>query len=250
MGVVWMKRQGIRRTAIMISFLLFPVTMNFLSPYVIIAGANEGIINGSFIFFIILFTGSLFLGRVYCGWVCPAAFLQESCFGINDKKVKGGKSNMIKFFIWFPWLAGIAVAAIHAGGYKSMDLLYLTETGISVDSPEKYIMYYGVILIFVIFALIFGRRSMCHYICWMAPFMIAGKKVRRLLKLPSMQLDANSGKCIDCKSCVRKCPMSLDVNAMVKKGNMENSECVLCGECVDTCPKKAIKYSFGRPLNL
>jgi len=39
--------------------------------------------------------------------------------------------------------------------------------------------------------------------------------------------------------------MSLDVNAMVQKESMENSECILCGKCVDLCPNGAIKYTFN-----
>ena len=40
--------------------------------------------------------------------------------------------------------------------------------------------------------------------------------------------------------------MSLEVNSMVQKNSMENSECILCGSCVDNCPKQVIKYSFGK----
>jgi ferredoxin len=39
--------------------------------------------------------------------------------------------------------------------------------------------------------------------------------------------------------------MSLEVQEMVEKGRMENSECVLCGQCVDSCPQGVIRYSFS-----
>jgi ferredoxin-type protein NapH len=35
-------RQELRRALIIVTFLGFPVVMNFLSPYVIIAGASQG----------------------------------------------------------------------------------------------------------------------------------------------------------------------------------------------------------------
>jgi len=50
-----MIRQRIRKAIILISFLLFPVTMFYLSPALIFKGARLGIISGSFITFIILF---------------------------------------------------------------------------------------------------------------------------------------------------------------------------------------------------
>ena len=43
---------------------LFPIVYYYLSPYLIIAGGSEGIIAGSFISFIGMFIGSLFLFRL------------------------------------------------------------------------------------------------------------------------------------------------------------------------------------------
>lgn len=97
-------------------------------------------------------------------------------------------------------------------------------------------------------ALIAGKRSFCHYICWMAPFMVAGRKLGNLLMLSSLRLKADSGKCTHCKQCSKNCPMSLDVEQMVSKGSLENAECILCGECTGTCPKKVIHYTLGTKI--
>ncbi len=43
-------RQRVRSAILLITFLLFPIVMNFLSPYVIINGAFQGIITDSFLF--------------------------------------------------------------------------------------------------------------------------------------------------------------------------------------------------------
>jgi ferredoxin-type protein NapH len=239
-----MKRQNIRKLITLITFLLFPVIMNFLSPYLIIDGAMNGIIVGSFIMFAILFISSLVLGRAFCGWVCPVAALQESCFGINNKKVQGKLVNKIKYFIWVPWIITIVIALFFSGGIQKINFLYLTETGISVDAPLKYITYYFVVGLFLVLAIVLGKRGACHSICWMAPFMIIGVKLRRLLRLPALHLKAENDKCNGCKACDAKCPMSLEVNSMVKKGSMSDDECILCGECVDICSKKVIKYTF------
>ena len=121
----------------------------------------------------------------------------------------------------------------------------MTETGISVDAPIKYVTYFSVITIFLILSLTLGKRGTCHSICWMSPFMVLGRKLGRLLRLPSLHLEVDRGKCTNCKVCESKCPMSIEVNALVQKGNMTHNECILCGECVDNCPKKIIKYEFG-----
>lgn len=240
------RRQATRKAIILISLLLFPVTMNFISPYVIIDGAMQGVITGSFIVFGLMFVSALFVGRLWCAWLCPAAGLQEVCFLVNDKPARGGKLNWIKWAIWVPWLGLIAYVAASAGGYTSVNFLHLTETGISVDEPLKYITYYMVVGSIFLLSLTAGKRAFCHYGCWMAPFMILGRKVRNALNTPALRLRAEPDKCIDCQKCNKACPMSLDVHAMVHSSTMENSECILCGSCVDVCPKQVIGYTFSR----
>ena len=130
-------------------------------------------------------------------------------------------------------------------GYNRIDLLHLTESGVSVDEPLKYITYYAVVLIFVGLAAIIGRRAGCHSICWMAPFMIIGRWMRNRVGWASLRLVANASACSECLTCTKNCPMSLDVHAMVQAEQMEHAECILCGTCVDNCSKKAIRYSFS-----
>ena len=95
-------RQKIRAGSILLSFFLFPATFYYLSPVLILQTANEGIINGSFIMFGLLFFSSLVLGRAFCGWVCPGAGCQEAIFQANDRKVTRG--NFIKWMIWILWI--------------------------------------------------------------------------------------------------------------------------------------------------
>lgn len=228
---------------IIFSLLSFPVIMNYFSPYIIIDGAAQGIVNGSLVVFGVQFLSALFVGRLWCGWVCPAGGLGEMLFPVNNKRISR-KVDWIKWLIWVPWLSIIVMVVIRAGGYREVDLLHLTESGISIDEPAKYIIYYTVVGIFMALSVAVGRRAGCHTICWMAPFMILGRKLRNVFGWPALQLQAETSACINCKRCTRDCPMSLDVNAMVQAGAMENSECVLCGTCADVCPKKVIHYSF------
>jgi len=237
-------RQQVRNGFLIISLLLFPITMNYLSPYIILFGASQGIINGSFIIFGLLFISSLVFGRMWCSWLCPAGGLGELSMLANNHPIKNKWLDSIKWIIWFIWLGMIAFLAVSAGGYQAVDFFLLTESGISIDEPTKYIIYFIVIGIFLLLALLVGRRAGCHTICWMAPFMILGRKIRNGFKWPSFQLKAESEKCIDCKLCTRNCLMSLDVNQMVAKNEMENSECILCAQCVDNCPENAIHLTF------
>lgn len=241
-----MRRQKIRKLLILISFLLFPITIYYLSPYLIILGATEGIITGSFMVFIGMFITALFFGRGFCGWICPVGGLQDCMTLVSDRKTKGGRLNLIKYFLWVPWIAIIVLLGLKSGGFNKPDFLYQTTYGISIAEPGAYIIYYAVLLLIVILSLKAGKRAFCHYVCWMAPFMIIGTKIKEYLNIPSLQLKADGSKCISCKQCTKKCPMSLDVEEMAKKGSMKNTECILCGECVDVCPKAVIKYGIRK----
>lgn len=232
--------QKLRKGILFISLILFPITLNYLSPYVIIDGAMEGIINGSFIVFIGLFLSSLIFGRAFCAYICPGGGLMEFGGMVHNKKCKGGKRNWIKWFIWVPWIGMIATFAIMAGGYTAINMFHLTDSGISVDSPSGYIIYLAVVFGLLLITFAAGKRAGCHYICWMAPFMIIGTKIKNKLKYPSYHLESEKLKCTKCNLCTRNCPMSLEVMEMVQKDLMENAECILCGNCVFTCPQGAI----------
>jgi len=166
---------------------------------------------------------------------------------IIEQKAKGRKYNLIKYFIWVPWIGIIISSAILAGGYHKIDILFLTESGISVDRPTAYILYYTVVGGITLLALTLGKRAFCRYICWMAPFMIIGTKIKNKLKWPSLHLEADKQKCTKCKTCERECTMSLEPWKMVENDSMTDAECILCGNCIDTCPNGVIKYSFSSP---
>lgn len=82
-------RQRIRAGALLLSLLLFPITMNSLSPYLIIDAASQGTVNASFLVFGLLFLSALaFFGRAWCGWACPAWNYREWMKGSLDSKIE------------------------------------------------------------------------------------------------------------------------------------------------------------------
>lgn len=238
-------RQRIRTALILMSFFLFPATFYYFSPALILQAAAQGVVNGSFIMFGLQFLSSLFLGRAFCGWVCPGAGCQEALFKVNDRRVSRG--GFIKWLIWVPWIGVIAALAVRRGGYERVDFFYETLYGLSISNVQGLIAYLVVLLVLIVLpAMIVGRRSFCRHLCWMAPFMILGRSLRNAFQWPSLRLAATSEKCSHCHTCTRNCPMSLPVEGMVERGRMENTECILCGSCVDGCDFGALSYAFLR----
>lgn len=205
----------------------------------------SGILAGSMILFALQFLTSLFFGRAFCGWVCPGAGLQQCCSTVTPKKIKNGRSRLIKYFIFIPWITTIVILLIRAGGIEKVDPLYMTNNSMPLLGMEGYIVYFLVVLLMVVMALTLGTRSFCRTLCWMAPFMVLGTKLKEKLGYRSLRLTANSNACTGCGQCTRICPMSLDVQQMAKSGNTQNSECILCGECSDICRFGAVKLSVA-----
>jgi polyferredoxin len=236
-------RQKIRKGMILISFFLFPATFYYLSPVIIINATVDGVINGSFIMFLMMFISALFLGRAYCGWICPGAGCQEAIFLSRSKRV--AKGNFVKWVIWIPWIIAIVLLALKGGGYRKVDFLYRTTYGFSIDDVGALIAYLCVLLFLIIIpCFIVGKRSFCHHLCWMAPFMILGRKLRNHFGWASLKLTADPDKCNHCHTCTQNCPMSLPVETMVNKKKLEDSECILCGSCIDNCEFEVIRYAF------
>jgi len=207
-------------------------------------GAMEGIINGSFIVFCLMLVLSIFFGRIFCSFLCPVGGLQECLIVVNDKVPKQGWKNYIKYGIWIIWIFIIVTCFINRNNTIQIDFFYQTDHGISISNIYGYIIYYGVIFFAAIPAILFGKKLFCHYFCWMAPFMVIGTKIRKILHLPGLHIAADKDKCISCMACDKKCSMGLAVCDMVNKGKSFTSECIQCGECVDVCPKDVLHFSM------
>jgi polyferredoxin len=239
-------RQRWRRGLILISFLLFPLTIFYFSPVLVVEGAFKGIVVGSLFMFALQWAAALVLGRGFCGWVCPGAGLQEPCFKANARPA-GGRWGIIKWVLWVPWVGSILAGFFLAGGITQWSPLYQTTHGISVADVWGYIPYYIVVGLIAVLALSAGKRAFCHYVCWMAPFMILGVKLQRRLGLPALRLKARPDLCRGCGRCTRNCGMSLPVDKMAGSGDMYHPDCILCGVCLDGCPRGVIGYSFSVP---
>ena len=239
------KKQSTRKAILLVSLLLFPLSLNYFSPYLIVNGAFEGVLAGSALMFLSFLIFSTILGRFFCGYLCPAGGIQEVCTSINAKPTRPGL-NWIKWGIWLPWFAAIMAGFVSAGGIKSIDPLYMTESGISVAEPRAYFIYLPVVFLVLILALTVGKRAFCHAGCWMAPFMIIGSELGERLNLPRLGLRKENEDCIACGACTKACPMSLDVQKMVETNKLYNRECILCSSCEGSCPKKVLLVHFGR----
>ena len=227
-------RQKVRKGILVFSALMFPLIFFFLSPYLIILAASQGIISGSAIVFGALLLFSIFFSRLYCGWLCPGGALQDYISEANNRHWNSKVKNLSKYLIWIIWFGFVVYLWVRNKPLSAEPMFKF-----DID-PQYLVTYIGVVTIIFLFTLLTGKRGMCHSFCWMAPFMIIGETLADLLHIPRFRLKAYPDQCVSCGKCTKNCPMSLDIAAMVKAGKPDSAECINCLACVDGCPQNAI----------
>lgn len=237
--------QKIRKPIVISTAILFHLLLIFhlfFSPVIIVMASFRGIINASFIAFALMLLLSLFFGRAYCSWFCPGCGVQEILTLFIKKKSNNSKALYLKYLIFGVWLGAIVTGYI-INGFRLVDITY-GMTDVSIE--RKILLTTGAILIIVPLTVVFGQFASCKYVCWQAPFMIIGTKIRNYFQFHGLRLTAETDKCKNCKVCNIKCPMNIDVMANVRKNKMDHTECVLCGNCIDNCEHKTIKFSITK----
>jgi len=98
----------------------------------------------------------------------------------------------------------------------------------------KFILdiYYGTILLIPFI----GHRNICRYACpWSATWAV-------LNKVGPYKIVADTNKCIDCGICERECDMGIPIQNLIHKTGMINTgECMGCERCVRKCPRNVLQ---------
>jgi ferredoxin-type protein NapH len=236
-----------RRFGLFLMLLLLPVTLNYFSPYLLIDGLINKVASGAFFVWLAMFITSLFFGRAFCAYVCPYGGLQMTTDLVLQKPLKQIPwLRKVRYVLGFIWLGTILISFISNIGSMKIDFFYLTESFVSADNLQKLVFYYVIVISLSLMPIFLGKRATCHYLCPMSILNIIGTKIKNAINLPSLKVQAGSGKCVGCKQCTKACPMSLKVHEMVKKENMNNNDCILCGECCKACKTEAIKRVYGK----
>jgi len=184
---------------------------------------------------LLTFSG-IFLGRFWCGNLCPLGLITDISRTVADKIFKPIK-QAAKPYSHAEWVLPITFILI----------TFITRI-YSVQSIAFYgaMMFIALTVIAVLISVLFRRGAFCRYVCpiggWLA----------RLTRLSATALRANHDICATCKDkpCLHgtdlapKCPSFLNPSTM-----NSNSHCLDCWACVTNCPvdKSALKIGFRLP---
>lgn len=176
---------------------------------------------------------SPFVGRVYCGWLCPisaamtpAAWLRKKLGFRRILPPDRAVSGIIR------WLA-LA--------------MFLTMMGLSVTGRLKLPMLLLMVLAGAAVALLHSEQLWHRHICPFGTLLsITSKSARKGYR-------ASEDLCNGCSKCIKSCPAdaiiksdAIDISEVLPlhmkraKVSVIFNECLQCGRCADICPLGAI----------
>lgn len=166
--------------------------------------------------------GPIIFGRGWCGYACWTGMILDLLpYKIpKEKRKKLGFIRYITFLLSFIFVAILFI-------FKFDNLSNIMFWSFIIGNIIYYIT--GISLAFIFK----DNRAFCKYICPITIFL----KPASYFALIRVKRDKD--KCINCKKCIKSCPMNVDMLDNSRK-RKNATECILCNNCVRNCPKKAL----------
>ena len=179
---------------------------------------------------------SMIYGRIYCGYLCPQMIFSEFFENvekgirkfINKKAIHWSKKTR-------QFLTGIGFYFVLGAASVFLAFVFISYFVEPRDLLQRLMSFdivtYGgiagattTLVTFLDFA--FVRQKFCTSVC---PYgYLQGILADKATLLVEYRDETH--ECIECKKCVRVCPMGIDI-----RNGAHQIECVHCAECIDAC---------------
>ena len=173
-------------------------------------------------YFVAKICGPLFFGRGWCGYACWTAMVLD-LLPYKTPKEDRKKLGWIRYIVFLISLLSVSALFI----LKVANLENIMFWSFIIGNLIYYIL--GIALAFIFK----DNRAFCKYICPIAVFLKPASYFSYL------RIKCNHDKCINCKKCIKVCPMNVDMLDDSRK-RKNGTECILCCECTKVCPKNAL----------
>jgi polyferredoxin len=246
-----MKRQMIRNIINTVSFglglLLFaflaanllPRTAHTFCPYALVCfGAFTARPDITAHFFIGAILGgavvlllTLFLGRVFCGYVCPLGTLQEYLAGLRRGRFSEKLSPRVH-----KWLIGVKYLVLMVTlelAWAGLQRVYLPFCPVySLAHPAGIALGGAVVLAFIVFAGWWVERGFCRYLCPFGALQGLFVALGNRLHLHRWRIRRGYVGSLKCRNCPNYCPLGIDLG---EQEEITSPECIVCGRCIRQC---------------
>jgi len=193
---------------------------------------------------------ALFLGPLFCGWMCPAGGITEFLSRLVPPRFQinmSGKINPAP--VRYGFLVGMmGIAFIGGNACCSFCNFTHTQNLISAISGDLLGISYWASFSIVSFILWFfvlglftrGGRGWCNFLCPAGALMGLTHAIGKKLRISKFVM-VNADQCNGCKLCEGSCP-ALAISTQAKDININAHTCNICMDCSKVCPHQAIAY--------
>ncbi|CCN33421.1 putative Cytochrome c oxidase cbb3 type,accessory protein FixG [Vibrio nigripulchritudo SFn27] len=215
-----------------------------------------------------LFFLTTFLGRVWCGYLCPQTvwtfmyiWFEEKLEGSANKRRKQDSGTLSSNLVFRKTLKHIAWWAIALITGFTFVGYFVPVKDLVIDFFTLNASFWPVFWVVFFAACTYGnagwmRSIMCIHMCPYSRFQsamfdkdtyIVGYDTKRgeTRGGRSRKADPKSlglGDCIDCDLCVQVCPTGIDIRDGLQY------ECINCGACIDACDKTMDRMGYEKGL--
>jgi len=197
---------------------------------------------------LVILAATAFLGRFFCGWICPLGTLQQFMSWIaGPERRKRNKINRyrrwfsLKYIILTVILVWAALGADHAGWLDPIPLLHravagglrpLWYGGMTTGGWLSFGMLAAILLLSA-----WMPRFYCRAVCPLGAMLgvvarLAPFRIRR----------TTDGSCSGCTLCLMACQ-----GADEPLADHRVSECHVCLNCLDSCADESLHYGLPLP---
>ena len=236
----------------------YPVNLFLmLDPLIAVAiGLATGALYGGMILSLFVLIPTIFLGRFFCGWVCPFGTLHHFFSWLfrpkrRKRRIEANRYRRlfgIKYFVLVVFLVLALFGVTQVGLLDPISLLtrslsasLLPAAGVATGGAlAERTFQFGWVLGVIVSALFMLNavipRFFCRTICPLGAFLGV------VSRLSLFHVRRSDERCIHCDKCVSNCQGASDPHPKLRK-----SECFVCMFCRETCPTDAITFQAMPP---
>lgn len=184
---------------------------------------------------------ALFLGRIFCGWICPINYFCDLSdrFGrlFTRRRFRRDRLVLSRKLLWYALMGEILLTLILGAPI----FVFISPPGLIGREIMMAVFFHtfaleGVVILGVLAVNLVTRRFYCRYMCPLGALLAFIGNCRKL------RVVQDQTACNECGLCDRTCPLGLNPSL----GEGMSAYCWNCGECVDNCAHDAISFKWRR----
>jgi len=185
---------------------------------------------------IVLVVYGLFVGRMFCSWVCPMNIIADSAIWVNQRIQIKTNLKLNRKTRYGVMLLGIVLSPILGfAAFEAISPVSMLHRAIIFGAGASWL----VILAIFLFDIAVTKYGWCGHFCPLGAFYSL------IGRFSVIRINHNKDNCTNCMECFKVCHEEQVLGIIGKQNGFINSgECTNCARCIEVCEDDALTFSF------